>query len=177
VLVLTGCASGTANEAERAQRRAASEPAILAERQATANAAPFAASTPSAAPTSTPTIRVWALGLALELGADNAPRQMIGTVPSNAGSVYAVIEVEGVPPGTTLTATWLVNAPRPEDRTVLATVDQTISHPGRQWVAFSFSLDGTLSPGAYALVVESQDEALGTLGIEVTNPGTAPRPA
>lgn len=174
-LLLVGCSRGTANEAERAQRRAASEPAVLAHEQATRNAERFTESTPSAGPTATPAITVFSLGLTQQIQSDNEPSQMLATVPSNAGTVYVVIELSGVPEGSILYATWLVNANRPEDRTIIATVEQPVGDDGRHWVAFPFSLDGSLPPGMYAIVVEYEGGALGTLGVEVTNPGTAPR--
>jgi hypothetical protein len=115
------------------------------------------------------------LGLAQQLGPNSEPSQLFATVPSDIGTVYVVIEVDGVPQGSVLAATWLVNASRPEDRAIIATVEQTIEDSDRQWIAFPFTLNGTLPPGTYAVVVEYGDNALGTLGVEVTNPGTPPR--
>ena len=181
-VLLSGCASDHATDQSRARRTAEVNQGGIAHDQATFNAARYAS--PGATPTTIPVLPgvVHELGIAISVQGNNQPSSFVTSIPVSAGTIYVAADVEQIPAGSTVTATMFKNTTKPADRTEAAQASVTISTDGRQWIAVPLFIDSSLEPGQYGIeLVVGNDlsklrgSELGSLGIELTGPGTQPR--
>jgi hypothetical protein len=177
LLVLAGCNSGNAREAERGREAQASEEARLPELQATYSADFFEPGTPPPGSTPTPDASLPTLDrlvLTRNVGG-NGPTEELASVPANLGTVYAGALLHGLRRGTVVSAIW-----RSERGNVFfseATVDRDAADA---WVGLSMPLDGSLAPGEYAVIVlvavgEDPPVSLNSLVFEITPSGSQPQ--
>ena len=168
VLLLAGCASGTAEEARRGQERDAEASAALPRAQATHVVGRFfkPTPTPTKAPPAPPTLE--RLEVTTGLFSDNAPQGNYASVPADAGTVYVDALLHGLRAGHVLTATLTDAAFRP-----VATAQVEIDADAEQrWVALPFTLDGSLPPGEYAVFLFAGERRLNELAFTVSSPGS-----
>ena len=168
VLLLAGCASGTAEEARRRQERDAETSPALPQAPATHVVGRFfkPTPTPTKAPPAPPTLE--RLEVTTGLFSDNAPQGNYASVPADAGTVYVDALLHGLRAGHVLTATLTDAAFHP-----VATSEVEIDADAEQrWVALPFTLNGSLPPGEYAVFLFAGERRLNELAFTVTPPGS-----
>lgn len=170
-VLLAGCASGSAEDARRAEERQADRGVLLPQQQATANAARFAPGTATALPTLPPMPVLESLVLTLNVDGTGAPQGAYGGIPSDAGRVYAAALLNDLQPGQQVTATLRL----PDDTVLLSSAFDVTAPADRAWVALPLDMNGTLAAGDYALWLAVDDRSLNSLVVQVTGYGTAPR--
>jgi hypothetical protein len=173
-LLVAGCSSGNAREAERGQVRQASEEARVPELQATYSAEFFDPGTPTPDQTSVTLPTLDRLVLTRNLTA-NGPGEELASIPADAGTVYAGARLHGVARGVVVGAIW-----RNEQGTVYSTETTLERDAAETWVGLSLPRDGGLPPGSYAVVIyviagDEEPVGLNSLVFEITASGTRPR--
>ena len=174
VLLVAACSSGNAREAERGQAAQASETARLSQLQATYSAGFINPGTPTPAPTpaSLPTLE--RLVLAGSVG-NNGPAEELASVPANFGTVYAGALLNGLSGGTVVSALW-----RGERGNVYTSETRVEQNAAQAWVGLPLPLDGSLAPGAYAVIIlvtvgDEPPVSLNSLVFEITASGSSAR--
>ncbi len=164
VATTAGCISEQAKDQRLASTREATRGAILAEVEATMIATRFHLPTPTPAPTLVISPVLANLVLARSVGADGSPLAEIRSVPTGAsGTIYAAAEIAHLRAGQRVIAVW-TNASGAE----LGRSEQTITAAApRQWVALPWTLDGTLPPGWYAVLIYVDDTRLNSLAFRI----------
>lgn len=179
---LAGCASDKASDQNRARHTAEAGTSVISGDQATYAANRYAS--PSLSPTPIPRSagHVHEMGVAVSVQGNNQPSNFVTSVPTNAGTIYVAANVDGLPENSTVTAILFPNAKKPADRKVVLQASITVSGSGQQWIAVPLQLDGSLPTGQYGVALSLQnppanvtDPELGSLGIELTSPGTPPK--
>jgi hypothetical protein len=160
VLILAGCASGTADEARIAETREATKGAIVADVQATNVVKEFFPPTTTPEPTRTPMPTLATLTLANQLGSDNQPVNEVDSV-RQGGTVYAVAEIHDLQAGQTVTAVWSTADGSEVSRSSVP-VDRGLSGA---WVPFQWSAN--VGPGSYAVYIYVNDRLLNSLVFRV----------
>jgi hypothetical protein len=108
---------------------------------------------PTATPTPVPALTIGSVVWTTTVGDDGSPGEAIQALPRDAEVVYAVVQLQHVPAGTTVTGTWTMNGMPVEGREASESIEQETE---AGWLAFSLTWHGeTLWP-------------TGTLGITVT---------
>ncbi len=170
-MLLAGCASGSAEDARRGERRQAARGVLLPQEQATANAERFDPGTPTPVPTLPPMPVLEAFELTLNVDASGAPQGAYGGIPADAGRVYATALLRYLQPGQQVTATLRL----PDDTVLLSSSFDVTTATDRAWIALPLEMNGTLAPGDYALWLAIDDQSVNSLVVQVTGFGTAPR--
>lgn len=160
LLLLGGCASGTAEESRIAETRAASKAAVLPGVQATNIVKEFFPPTPSPEPSQTPLPTIANLTLALQIGANNQPINEVDSVRPGA-TVYAVAEIHHLSAGETVTAVWTTADGSELSR---SSIPVTTAIDGA-WVPFQWT--APVSGGTYAVYVYVGDRLLNSLVFSV----------
>jgi hypothetical protein len=176
LLLLVGCSSGNAREAERGQASRASEEARVADLQATYSAGFFDPGTPTPGPTSAALPTLDRLVLTRNLSG-NGPSDELASVPADAGTVFAGALLHGLARGMVVGAIW-----RGEQGDVYASETTIEADAGDAWIGLPLPLDGTLPPGDYAVVVyvivgDEGPVGLNSLVFEITSAGSQARAA
>ena len=174
MLLLAGCSSGNAREAERGQVGQASEEAKVPDLQATYSAGFFDLGTPTPGPTTVALPTLDRLVLTRNLTA-NGPSEELASIPADAGTVYAGALMHGVARGVVVGAIW-----RGEQGNVYTTETAIEQEAADTWVGLPLPLDGGLPPGTYAVVIyaiagDDGPVGLNSLVFEITASGTRPR--
>jgi hypothetical protein len=148
VVLLSGCASGSAPEAEEFRQRAETEPARLGDAQVTSIATKFFSTTPTPAPTRTPIVVIADLAIATAVDSSGAPRQRVRSVPAS-GTMYVTALLRYVTAGSTVVATLGTIDGQSffsTEYTIPTSADET-------WVSFQWNLNGSIASGRYAAYV------------------------
>lgn len=175
VLLLSACASDRATDQRPARETSETTPGVVVGEQATYSANRYAS--PTAIPTATnvPPATLQEIGLATGVDGSGQPNGFVISVASNAGTVYLVADLDGLRAGSVVRTYWFRNVEKFEDRTFAGEGTETVGQDGRQWVAVPLTLDGSLEPGDYGIRLFVDDVAVGSIGIQLTSPGTQPR--
>ena len=170
LVVLTACASGSAEEARLGQARDAATDPDLPRQQATRTAERFFPKTPTPTPAPPPLPTVAELVMTVGFGGD-APQGRYASVPADAGTVYAAALLNGVHDGQVVAASWVdavggtVNTSRVEIE----------ADAGQRWVGLPLDLNGALAPGEYAVYLFVGERRLGSLLFQITPAGSGPQ--
>lgn len=173
--VLVGCASDRATDQRPARETAQTTQGVIGGDQATWSVERFASPTVTASATAPPPASVVEIGLATGVGGDGAPNGFVVSVPANAGTVYLVADLDGLAAGTVIEPRFYRNVKEPDERTQFPIGTYTAERDGRQWVAIPVYLDGSVPTGDYGLDIWIDGEQIGTIGIQITSPGSQPR--
>jgi hypothetical protein len=159
VLLSTGCASGSVQEARMDQARDAGLPQQLAAEQATRTVERYFPATATPSATKAPRPALGDLVMTFGFRPDGTPDGSYESVPAGAGTVYAA-QVRGV-----VTDRWGNDVAAPE-----LTVD-----PGAadRWIALPIGLPADLAPGEYGVFVFVDGQMLGSLAFGVTGAGSS----
>ncbi len=168
-LLMAGCSSGSARDAQRDQARDSGLQDELAAQQATRTVQHYfpATGTPSATQSPPPALG----GIAITFGfrSDGTPDGSYASVPAGVGTAYAAVRLTGVSAGqvvrAVVTDAWGSDIALPE-----MTIDPGASD---RWLALPIGLPGELLPGEYGLFVFADDRPLGSLAFAVTGAGTS----
>lgn len=160
-----GCVSEQAQDQRLASTREATRGSILAEVEATMITTRFLLPSPTPAPTLVIAPALTNLVLARSVSADGSPLDEIQSVPAGAtGTIYAAAEIAHLRAGQHVVAIW-TNGSGAE----LWRSEQLIgSDAPRQWVALPWTLDGTLPPGWYAVLIYVDDTRLNSLAFRIS---------
>ncbi len=170
-MLLTGCATGSAEDARRGERRQATRGVLLPQEQATANAQRFSPGTVTPVPTIPPAVVLESFLLTLNVDGSGAPQGAYGGIPADAGRVYAAALLHHLQPGQQVTATLRL----PDDTVLLSSSFEVTAATERAWIALPLDMNGTLAPGDYALWLSVDERTLNSLVVQVTGFGTSPR--
>ncbi len=171
-VLLAGCATGSAEDARRGERRQATRGVLLPQEQATANAQRFSPGTVTPVPTIPPAVVLESFVLTLNVDGSGAPQGAYGGIPADAGRIYAAALLHHLQAGQQVTATLRL----PDDTVLLSSSFDVTTATDRAWIALPLDMNGTLAPGDYALWLSVEDRTLNSLVVQVTGFGTAPRP-
>lgn len=174
VLLVTGCSTGDARDAEIAEQREASREAQVPQRQASFIAEEYFGGTPPPVKTPTPRAVLQSIALTTGVNSDGAPAGIYSSVPSDAGQVYVAARISHLQSGQTLVASWHTIEEKPEDIVVIANAEMAISG-NENWVSLPLDLYGQVPPGDYAVSLYVNGELLNSLAFQITGAGTAPR--
>ena len=174
-LLLSGCASDRATDQNHARETAQTTPGLIIGDQATYTANRYASPTVSPTATAPPPATVKEIGLATGVDGSGQPNGFYTAVPANAGTVYLVADLDGLMAGSEVASDWLSNQKKPTDRKDYGGSSFTVTQDGRQWVALPMTLDGSLPTGEYGLYLFVDGQQIATLGIQITDSGSAPR--
>ena len=175
VLLLSGCASDRATDQRPARETSETTPGVIVADQATWSANRYASPTVIPTATNVPPATLQEIGLATGVDGSGQPNGFVVSVASNAGTVYLVADLDGLRSGSVVRTYWFKNVEKFEDRTYAGEGTVTVGQDGRQWVAVPLNLDGSLQPGNYGVRLFVDDVEVGSVGIELTSPGTQPR--
>ena len=168
-LLLVGCASGAAREAERDQARDAGFQQRLAAEQATRTVQRYFPNTPTPAPTEPPAPSLRSLVITFGFRPDGTPDGSYASVPAGVGTAYAGAQLAGVSAGQVIRAVvtdaWGNEITAPE-----VTIDPG---PADRWVALPIGLPAELAPGEYGVFMFAGERALGSLAFGITGVGTS----
>ncbi len=169
LVLLVGCATGNAQDAQRGRQRDATRADVLPNLQATLVAHRFAA-TPAPAPTRTPIPTLESLVLSIGVGPDGSPQQSVNAISSGQPSVYATALIHDLLKGEKVIATWRAASKGGTATTtgpeVAKSEIEVNADTGQQW--FAFPLHANLQPGTYAVVLTVNDQILNSLVFQVT---------
>lgn len=167
LVVLTACASGNADEAERGQAREAAASPVLAGAQATSTARQFAQPTPKPTKGPPPPPTLERLVITTGLGGDNAPQGSLASVPATAGTVYADALLHDLRDGQVIGASWTNGS-----GAVVSTSTVEVERDAAQgWIALPLGLNGSLAPGEYAVFLFANERRLSSVVFGVTGGG------
>lgn len=160
VVLLVGCASGSAEDSRRFEYQEAEQEQVLPGAQATQLAEHFASPTSSPEPSVTPRPRISELALASSVSGDGSPNGTIRSVSAyGTQTVYAVARISNIQPGQVVTAAW-----RNKDGTVILSSEiapQPSASP--QWISFPVQFGQVLSPGTYSVAIFVGNDLLESL--------------
>ena len=169
--LLTGCASGVAEEARQGQARDAANAPGLPLQQATRTVERFFSPTPTPSPAPPPAPTLESLVITLGLAGGDAPQGSYASVPADARTVYAGALLNGVHAGQVVAARWVDAA----GGTVGTSRVEIGDDGGQRWVALPLDLYGSLVPGEYAVYLFVGKQRLSSLVFQITPPGTGPQ--
>jgi len=177
LVVLAGCASGSADDARLGQARDAATDPDLPRQQATRTAERFFPKTPTPTPAPPPLPTLGELVMTVGLAAGDAPQGSFLSVPADPGNVFAAALLNGVREGQVVSAVW-VDAARNEVDTTRVEIDEDAD---QRWVALPFNAVGGVPPGEYAVYLFVGERRLSSLLFQVGPPGSGgqqlpPRP-
>ncbi len=171
---LAGCASGDARDSALAATRAATEGARFPARQAT-----FVQSEYGGTPTLVPTVAVepalQEIAITIALRPDGSPDGIYGSVPANAGVVYAAARISNLRADQLVTAEWQRVAEKPADRIAIGYSEQAVTGTGEQWVGLPLGLDGSVAPDVYAVYIAVDGVYLNSISFRITASGSGPQ--
>ena len=168
-LVLAGCSSGSAVDAQRDQARDAGLQDELAAQQATRTLEQFFPPTGTPPPPKPPPPALGAIGITFGFRADGTPDGSYASVPAGVGTAYAAARLTGVAAGQVIRAVvtdaWGTEIAGPE----------VVIDPGAsdRWLALPIGLPAELATGQYGLFIFADDHPLGSLAFAVTGVGTS----
>jgi hypothetical protein len=168
-LLLTGCASGMARDAERDQARDAGLVDKLAAEQATRVVERYFPPTGTPAATGAPVPAMGGLAITFGFRPDGTPDGSYASVPAGAGTAYVAVELSGVSVGQTIRAVvtdaWGNEFSKPE----------LVIDPGaaNRWLALPIALPAELAPGQYGVFLFADDHPMGSLAFGVTGVGSS----
>ena len=168
-IVLTGCSSGAAREAERDRARDAGLEDQLAAQQATRTVQRYFPPTGTPAPTEPPAPALGQIALTFGFRPDGTPDGSYASVPAGAGSVYVATRLTGLSVGQKVRAividAWGNEVAAPE----------IVIDPGAadRWLALPVALPAELAPGQYGVFVFADEHPLGSLAFGVSGVGTS----
>ncbi len=175
VLLLSGCASDRATDQRPARETSETTPGLIVGDQATYSANRYASPTAIPTATSVPPATVQQIGLTTGVDGSGQPNGFVVSVAVNAGTVYFVVDLDGLRAGSVVASYWEKNAEKIQDRDYAGGASFTVERDGRQWVALPQNLDGSLAPGNYGVRLFVDEVEIGSIGIELTSAGTQPR--
>ena len=175
VLLLSGCASDRATDQRPARETSETTPGLIVGDQATYAANRYASPTAIPTATSGPSATVQQIGLTTGVDGSGQPNGFVVSVAVNAGTVYFVVDLDGLRAGSVVASYWEKNAEKIQDRDYAGGASFTVERDGRQWVALPQSLDGSLAPGNYGVRLFVDEVEIGSIGVELTSAGTQPR--
>jgi hypothetical protein len=168
-LLLVGCSSGAAREAQRDQARDAGLEQRLAQEQETRTAERYFPPTGTPAPTEPPRPSLRNLVITFGFRTDGTPDGSYASVPAGAGTAYAGAQLSGVSAGQTIRAVvidaWGSEIARPEVVIDAGAADR--------WVALPIGLPAEVAPGQYGVFVFEGDHPLGSLAFGITGAGSS----
>lgn len=169
VLILAGCSSGSAVEAERAEARDAGLREQLAAEQATRTVQRYFPPTRTPSTPEPPAPALGGVAVTFGFRSDGTPDGSYASVPAGAGTAYAAVRLTGVSAGqvvrAVVTDAWGNEIVSPE-----AAIDPGASD---RWLALPIGLPGELAPGAYGLFIFADDQPLGSMMFSVTGAGSS----
>jgi len=169
ILVLAGCSTGNAVDAQRAEARDAGLQDQLAAQQATRTVERYFPPRGTPSPTEPPPPALSGIAVTFGFRADGAPDGSYASVPAGAGTAYAAVRLTGVSAGQMVRAVvtdgWGNEIAAPQ-----AAIDPGASD---RWLALPIGLPGELAPGAYGLFVFVGDNPLGSVAFAVTGVGSS----
>jgi hypothetical protein len=174
VTVLAGCASDRAYDQDRARETAETTSEVITGVQSTYVATRYGSPTATATATAVSPGVLHEIGLTTSVGPDGQPDGFVTGIASNAGRVYVAADIEGLADGAAVGVVWSTNVAKVQDRRNVGESSITVTG-GRHWVAVPFDLDGSIQPGDIAISLYVDGQQIGTLGIDVLSPGSAPR--
>ena len=168
-VVLAGCSSGAAQDAERDRARDAGLEDQLAAQQATRTVQRYFPPTGTPAPTAPPAPALGQIAMTFGFRPDGTPDGSYASVPAGAGSVYVATRLTGLSVGQKVRAV-VIDAWGNEVATPEIVID-----PGAadRWLALPFALPAELAPGEYGVFIFADDRPLGSLAFGVTGVGTS----
>lgn len=175
VLLLSGCASDRATDQNDARETAQTTPGLIIGDQATYSANRYASPTLTPTATAPPPATVHQVGLATGVDGSGQPNGFYTAVPADAGTVYVVVDLDGLRAGSVVASDWKTNVKKVSDRQDFGGTSFTVEQDGRSWVALPMTLDGSLAPGDYGIFILVDGQQVADLGIEITAAGTSPR--
>jgi len=167
-LVFAACSTGTVNDARVGQSRDAEASPRLDQQQSTKIAGEFFPPTPSPPPVPPPPPSLESLVITLNVGAGDVPQGSFGSVPANAGTIYATALLTELVPGQVIEAVLMDMLGNELGQ---ARINIAVA-AGQQWVALPFDMDGSLPAGDYAVYLFGQDRRLGSVVFVVAPPGS-----
>jgi hypothetical protein len=167
--VLTGCASGAAQDARVDEARDAGLPEQLAAEQATRTVQVYFSPTGTPAPEEPAPPGLGALAITFGFRPDGTPDGSYASVPAGVGTVYAAAKLSGLSAGQVVSAT-VEDAWGNEIANPAITID-----PGAadRWLALPIGLPADVVPGEYGVFVFCGDQTLGSLAFGVSGVGTS----
>jgi hypothetical protein len=168
-LMLAGCASGAAREAERDMARDAGLQDQLAQEQATRTVQRYFPPTGTPSPTQAPVPALGDIAITFGFRPDGTPDGSYASVPAGAGTAYVAARLTGVSAGQVIRAV-VTDAWGNEIAVPEVVVDPG---PADRWLALPVGLPGDVAPGAYGAFVFADDFTMGSLAFAVTSPGSS----
>jgi hypothetical protein len=169
VVLLVGCSSGSARDANQEKARDAGLKDQLAAEQATRIVERYFPPTGTPAPTEPPLPALGALAVTFGFRADGTPDGSYASVPAGAGTAYAAVKLSGLSAGQVIrgvvTDGWGNEITAPES--------VVSPGPAERWIALPIGLPSELPPGEYGIFVFADDYPLGSLAFGVTGVGTS----
>jgi hypothetical protein len=169
LVLITGCSSGSAADAQRDMARDAGLPERLAPEQATRVVERFFPPTSTAGPTKPPAPSLRELAITFGFRADGNPDGNYASVPAGAGTAYAAAHLVGLSAGQVVHAV-VTDAWGNEIANPAVTID-----PGAtdRWLALPIGLPSNVAPGEYGVFISADDQSLGSLAFGITGVGTS----
>jgi len=168
LVILTGCAGSSAQEARRGQARDAASSPTLPRAQATRTTQRFFPTATPSKPTPPPLPTLGSLVITLGLGGDGSPQGSYASVPADAGTAYAAALLKGVYEGQIAAARW-VDA---TGLTLTTSKFEVESNADQSWVGLPLTLNGSVAPGEYAVYLFVGERRLGSLLFRIDPAGT-----
>lgn len=159
VALLSGCASGRADESRIAAKKDATQGAVLPGIQATKIIEEFFASTPVVRPAPTQRPVLASLALATRVNADGTAQDVVRSV-GGGGTVYAVAEISYLNAGQTVHAVWRNAAGDEVGRSEVA-VTQSTPHA---FIPLPWAASGS---GSFAVFVDVDGVLMNSLVFQV----------
>lgn len=100
---------------------------------------PDATPLPTAQPTPTPAAQLGTVTWTTALAEDGEPVEDLHAFPRDTAVVHAVVQIEAVPAGERLTATWSLDGVAIDGINATVTIDEA---SGQGWVSFSLTWEG-----------------------------------
>lgn len=127
---------------------------------------PEATSRPTVEPAPPPAVELGPVVWTTSLSGNGEATEDLDTIPRDADAIHAVVPVESVPAGETLTANWAL------DGVAIDAVDSTVTLDGTSesgWVSFSLAWEGeTLWPvGTLEITITARSGATVTGAVEI----------
>ncbi len=161
-MLLTGCASGSKDDARRAADEDATKGAVVPGAEATHIVAEYFAKTPSPVPTPTIAAELASLVLTSGVGQGGAPVDDLTSVFS-AGRIYAAAQISHLVPGWTVQAVW-----RREDGQQVSESSVEVSNAvDPMWLSFAWDVPAGVPPGDYGVFIYVNGELLDSLAFRV----------
>ncbi len=130
------------------------------------DSAPDATPVPTLQPTPTPVAQLGAVTWTTALDDTGAPREDLEAIRRDAGAIYAVVPVDSVTAGETVTAQWSIDGVPIDALGSTVTIDEA-SESG--WVSFALTWEGeTLWPvGTLGIAISASSGATATGEVQI----------